>query len=78
MLRQIADGIARESGCLLVWKMRVGQSGMHIHDTLLNAHSARFDPFWKKSGGVVRKPQPRELPALVRVEEVAVGRAAVS
>src|SRR5215471_3221075 len=78
MPRQIVDGIARKGGSLLVWKRRVGQSGMHIHDTLLKAHSARFDPFWKKSGGVVGKPQPRELPALVRIEEVAVGRAAVS
>ncbi len=40
MLRQVADGIARESRGLLVRKMRIGQSGsMHVHVTLLNALS---------------------------------------
>src|SRR5262249_3394697 len=87
------EGFAREGGSLLVGKMRVGQSGsVHVHDTLLNALSgallirlvgtnrippARSCLFWKESG-VVGQAQSRELPAVVWIEEVAIGHAAVA
>src|ERR1700704_1909454 len=58
--------------------MRFGQSGgMHIHDNLLNALSGADDPKGNSSG-VVGEAKSRELPAMMRIKEVAIGNTAVA
>src|SRR6202022_2835070 len=75
--RQIADHVAGKRGSLLVETLRFVQSGgVHIHDGLLDALSGALE-FERRSGGIVGEAQSRELPAMMRIKEVAIGNTAM-
>src|ERR1700744_4645752 len=78
MLRQTIQHVAGKCRGSFIETLRLTQrGGVHIHDSLLSALSGALE-FEKKSGGVVGKAQSRELPAMVRIKEVAIGDTAMS